>query len=248
MFLQDIHAVGHCCHDVNQSGTIGTKVLEHRTQEVHVTRLVHAVENLDNGIHCLALVVESLDASLLHAERLLNEVVLTLDGGEQLIEGCCADLGHQSHCIARRTEGQQILRADTADVGQTHQALRELNDIGASSGRGGTQLEDGAGSLLHRLLNAVLRNKTHYLYHLRQFRECLLTHVLAQGHLHLFGSLDEASKTLYTIVLTDTELGTCISQLVQHLNGVAGVNLSNVAIELVDGLATQSTDLTDIGK
>ena len=174
--------------------------------------------------------------------------MLTLDGGEQLIEGCCADLGHQSHCIARRTEGQQILRADTADVGQTHQALRELNDIGASSGRGGTQLEDGAGSLLHRLLNAVLRNKTHYLYHLRQFRECLLTHVLAQGHLHLFGSLDEASKTLYTIVLTDTELGTCISQLVQHLNGVAGVNLSNVAIELVDGLATQSTDLTDIGK
>ena len=87
MLAQDIGTVGHRSHDVHQSGTVGAEVFEDIAQQVQVALLVHALKDFDNGIHRLALVVILLDSALGHAERTLNQVVLTLDRSKQFVEG-----------------------------------------------------------------------------------------------------------------------------------------------------------------
>ena len=248
MFLQNVHAVGHCGHDVHQSGTVRAQVLEDVAQQIEVARLVHLVEDGHDGLHRLALLVVALDEPRLQPERLLNHVVVLLHRGEEFIERRGCDLRHQSHSVRCRTEGQQFVATDSADVGQTVESFRELNDVRPGGRTGGTQLEYGRSGFLHRLLHAILLYQPHHLGHLGQLGQRLLTHVLAQGHLHLLGSLDEAGQPRNPVVLADTQLGTSVRKLVQRFNGISTVNLRNVAVQLVDVAHGQSRYLTDVGQ
>ena len=123
MLLQNIHAVGHRSHDVDKTGTVRAEVFEHRAQQVQVALLVHLIENLNDGVHRLTFVVEFLDAPFLHTECLLNQVVLTLYAGKQLIESSGCDFWHQTHSIGSRTESQQFIGRYAAHVSQTIQSL-----------------------------------------------------------------------------------------------------------------------------
>ena len=239
VIFQHVYLSGHGGHHQVQTGTIRTEILKDRLQGVHVTHLIHLLKYLHDSLHHLTLLEVLIDSTLGKIQVLLNQVVVGLHGRNHLIKCGSRYLRHQSHSVGCRTDSKQLVSCDTGGIGQSHQSLRELDDISTCGSRGCTEFKDGRTSLQHRLLHAQLRNKTHDFHELREFLQGILTQIFFQGHIHHIGSTGELFKSTNTI-FTHTKFSTSISQLVQFLNRGAGVNLSQVHSQLVNILHGQS--------
>ena len=132
-----------------------------------------------------------------------------------------------------------------ADIGQTHQALRELDNVSTSSGRGTGQAEDSRTCRVHRLFDTQLRYQTHDLDELRDSHHRIFAKVFLQGIVYLYCRLNEGFQALDTVV-AETELTTNIGQFVKFGYAGTGINLSQITVKLVNIAHGQARYLTDI--